>query len=318
MRLTPRDIALVDAIYRYRVLRRDQAQQLFFPSKNTANQRLKLLHQHGFLARRRLPVEYGQGSGQALYLLGGRGAGLVAAQLGVDVAELGWRRTHNHVTSPFLEHTLMVNDVRLAVEAAASQQGYQVETWLREEELKVAPDRVWVETQARQRRRIAIVADAYFRLSMAGHRACFFLEADRATETQGRWAQKTRAYLAYIQSGAYLRRYGSRSLRILTVTTGEKRLANLLRTTSQVCALRDRGLFWFTTLERVAPETVVSASIWQPANSTDSMPLLAPDIAAAPISGASAVAPLLTAPLHAHPQPRYFGGVASMGIARSR
>ncbi len=120
MRLTPRDIALVDAIYRYRVLRRDQAQQLFFPSKNTANQRLKLLHQHGFLARRRLPVEYGQGSGQALYLLGGRGAALVAAQLGVDVAEIGWRRTHNHVSSPFLEHTLMVNDIRLAVEAAAS------------------------------------------------------------------------------------------------------------------------------------------------------------------------------------------------------
>jgi len=263
MRLTPRDIALVDAIYRYRVLRRDQAQQLFFPSKNTANQRLKLLHQHGFLARRRLPVEYGQGSGQALYLLGGRGAGLVATQLGVDVTEIGWRRTHNHVSSPFLEHTLMVNDVRLAVEAAASQQGYQIETWLREEELKVAPDRVWVEIQARQRRRIAIVPDAYFRLSTVGRRACFFLEADRATETQGRWAQKIRAYLAYVHSGAYLRRYGSRSLRILTVTTGEKRVMNLLRTTAKICQPREQGLFWFTSLEHVAQDTVLDAPIWR-------------------------------------------------------
>ena len=284
MRLTPRDIALVDAIYRYRVLRRDQAQQLFFPSKNTANQRLKLLHQHGFLARRRLPVEYGQGSGQALYLLGGRGAGLVAAQLGVDVTAIGWRRTHNHVSSPFLEHTLMVNDVRLAVEAAASQQGYQIETWLREEELKVAPDRVWVETQARQRRRIAIVADAYFRLSMAGHRACFFLEADRATETQGRWAQKIRAYLAYIHSGAYLRRYGSRSLRILTVTTGEKRLANLLRTTAQVCQPREQGSFWFTTLDHIAPEAVLDAPIWRIPEQDGSIPLLSETVAAATVS----------------------------------
>ena len=283
MRLTPRDIALVDAIYRYRVLRRDQAQQLFFPSKNTANQRLKLLHQHGFLARRRLPVEYGQGSGQALYLLGGRGAGLVAAQLGVDVAEIGWRRTHNHVGSPFLEHTLMINDVRLAVEAAASQHGYQIAAWLREEELKVAPDRVWVETQSRQRRRMAVVPDAYFRLSMVGHRACFFLEADRATETQGRWAQKIRAYLAYIHSGAYLRRYGSRSLRILAVTTGEKRMANLVRTTAQICRSSEQGLFWFATLDHVAREAVLDAPIWQIPGQDGSIPLLSETVASATV-----------------------------------
>ncbi|NLF02710.1 MAG: hypothetical protein GX601_17220 [Anaerolineales bacterium] len=267
----------MDAIYRYRVLRRDQAQQLFFPSKNTANQRLKLLHQHGFLARRRLPVEYGQGSGQALYLLGGRGAALVAAQLGVDVAEIGWRRTHNHVSSPFLEHTLMVNDIRLAVEAAASQQGYRIEAWLREEELKVAPDRVWVETRSRQRRRIAVVPDAHFRLSMTGHRACFFLEADRATETQGCWAQKIRAYLAYIHSGAYLRRYGSRSLRILTVTTGEKRMANLVRTTAQTCRSRDQGLFWFTSVEQVAQDTVLNAPVWRVNGEEGLMHLTTPD-----------------------------------------
>lgn len=284
MRLTPRDIALVDAIYRCRVLRRDQAQRLFFPSKNTANQRLKLLHQHGFLARRRLPVEYGQGSGQALYLLGGRGAALVAAQLGVDVAEIGWRRTHNHVSSPFLEHTLMINDVRLAVEAAASQQGYQIETWLREEELKVAPDRVWVETQARQRRRIAIVPDAYFRLSTAGHRACFFLEADRATETQGRWAQKIRAYLAYVHSGSYLRRYGSRSLRVITVTTGEKRMVNLVRTTAQVCRADEQRLFWFATLDQIAPEAVLDAPIWRIPEHDGSIPLLSETVAAATVS----------------------------------
>jgi len=69
MRLTPRDVALVTAIHAHRVLRRDQVQRLLFPSKNTTNERLKRLYQHGYLARRRLSVEYGLGSSQALYLL---------------------------------------------------------------------------------------------------------------------------------------------------------------------------------------------------------------------------------------------------------
>jgi hypothetical protein len=60
--------------------------------KNTANERLKRLHQHGYLARRRLPVEYGLGSRQALYLLARRGAQLVAQREGLDVAE-GWKDT---------------------------------------------------------------------------------------------------------------------------------------------------------------------------------------------------------------------------------
>ena len=36
MRLTQRDITVVLAVYDYRVLRREQIRQLFFPSKNTA------------------------------------------------------------------------------------------------------------------------------------------------------------------------------------------------------------------------------------------------------------------------------------------
>ncbi len=263
MRLTPRDVRLIETLQRYRVLRRDQVQQLLFPSKNTANQRLRLLHQHGYLARRRLPVEYGQGSGQALYLLAGRGAALLAERRGVDLAEIGWRRSHNHVSSPFLEHTLMVNDLRLAIELGARQRRDTLETWLREEELKVRPDRVWIEAQPGQRRRVALVPDAYFRLIAGRQRASFFLEADRATEAQGRWTHKVRAYLAYVRSGAYLRRYGSRCLRVITVTTGERRLANLMRTTRQVCDPHSRALFWFATQEQIAPQTVLHAPIWR-------------------------------------------------------
>ena len=57
MRLTERDIKVVLAVYDYRVLKREQIQGLFFPSKNTANDRLNRLYQQGFLERRWLPVE---------------------------------------------------------------------------------------------------------------------------------------------------------------------------------------------------------------------------------------------------------------------
>jgi hypothetical protein len=51
------------------VLRRDQIQRLYFPSRNTANERLKRLYHHGYLARRWLAMEQGQGSSQALAAL---------------------------------------------------------------------------------------------------------------------------------------------------------------------------------------------------------------------------------------------------------
>jgi hypothetical protein len=284
MRLTLRDVRVVEAVHRCRVLRREQIERLLFPSKNTANARLKRLHQHGYLARRRLPVEQGQGSSQALYLLATRGAQLVAERLGVDVAEIGWSRSRNHVTPLFLEHTLMVNDIRVAIERAAARQGYSVSRWLTEDELKVRPDRLWVPTGHGGQRRIALVPDAYCCLEADGRRAHFLLEADRATEAHGRWAQKVAAYLAYVRSGAYGRRYGTECLRVLTVTTSETRLRNLLRTTEQA---QGGAMFWFTHLGLLAPATVLQAPVWYVPGQPDPTPLITAQPDATPaLSGA--------------------------------
>jgi hypothetical protein len=193
------------------------------------------------------------------------------------VSEISWRRSQNHVSSPFLEHTLMINDVRLAIERTAGQGGYRIETWLREEELKAAPDKVWIETTPGRRRRLALVPDAYFRLAWERKRASFFLEADRATETHGRWRQKVLCYLSYLRSGAYLQRYGSNCLRVITVTSGERRLANLLDTTAQACEAGSQGLFWFATLDDVSPETMLEAPIWRVPGEERPMPLMAPE-----------------------------------------
>ena len=260
MRLTERDVKVILGVYRYRVLRREQIQELLFPSKNTANERLKRLYQHGFLERRWLPVEYGKGTSQAMYLLGERGADVVAQRQGIDRGKVDWRESYNRVGALFLEHLLLVNQVRIAFSMAAEKRGFSVDKWISEEELKATRDFVQISTVGGSHRRVAVIPDGYFILNFGDRRAHFFLEVDRATEANKRWAQKVQAYLVYTRSGRYSERYGTRSLRVLTVTTGEKRLANLKRATEEV----DGGqMFWFTTFAGAQADKILGTAIWQ-------------------------------------------------------
>ena len=55
MRLTPRDKQVVRLINDFRVMRQDQIQRLVFPSRNTAQVRLRLLWEHGYLRRQFFP-----------------------------------------------------------------------------------------------------------------------------------------------------------------------------------------------------------------------------------------------------------------------
>ena len=261
MSMNQRDLRVLQAVHGCRVLRRDQIQRLLFPSKNTANELLKRLYQNGFLQRRWLQVEYGKGMGQALYLLDRRGAEAVASNRGTDVPRLHWSPSHNRVSFPFLEHTLMINDVRIAVSLAAKRLSRPLERWIPEEELTAHPDYVTL-PMFRGTRKVAVIPDGYFSLHLGDRRASFFLEADRATVSNKRWAVRVRACMEYVRSGRYSQRFDARSLRVLTVTTGEKRLANVKRTTEKA---RGDATFSFAPLERVEPKTVLSRPIWQAA-----------------------------------------------------
>jgi len=267
-----RDVDALQAVHDYRVLRRDQIQKLLFPSCNTANYRLQRLYQHGFLERRWCPVEYGQGSGRALYLMGNRGLQLLTQRLGNMPQATSYRIVRKTVRSPFLEHTLAVNDVRIAFSIAAQRERYGIQKWVREDDLKAAREYVYASTTTGTRRNVAIIPDAYFVLNLGDRRAHFLLEVDCATETSHRWAQRVRAYLAYVGSGQYARRFGTTSLRILMTTTNLTRLTHLKRATEQVGG---QSLFWFATLEQASPEAILSERIWQVAGHEGMVGLIA-------------------------------------------
>lgn len=271
MRLTARDRAVVGAVQAYRALRRDQVQALFFPSARTCCRALARLYHHGFLERLRPLVQWGAGDRQMVYLVGRRGAALLRAA-GLEVA---WQPRDSRVSWVFLEHRLALNDVRVAVTLATVQQGLVLETWVDEVALKRAgaQDRVTVVTAEGGRRRVAIVPDGYFVLALPdGRRARFFLEVDRGTLSTQRWALKVRAYQAYVRSGRYQARYQARSLRVLVVTTSDRRLAHLKAATERAGGA---SLFWFTTFQRAAPEAILTRPIWRVAGWPNEAPLIA-------------------------------------------
>ena len=127
-------------------------------------------------------------------------------------------------------------------------------------------DRVKLKSERGKGVQAAIVPDGYFRLRTNEDTYNFFVEIDRGTVTGeatewGRrdWGRKIKAYLEYYRSGLYERRYGTRDLRILTVTTGETRLAHLKAVTEEAGG---KGRFWFSTFDRIKHGDVLSDSLW--------------------------------------------------------
>lgn len=258
LRLTERDLDILQAVYEYEILSTQQLQTLFFPSSQTAYARLSLLYHHGLLERRFLGLYADKMNTPLLYVLDKRGADALQAQRGVEVT---WRKRNRHVTITFLEHALAINQVRVAIAKACQlREGFELIHWRGENELKADYERVTIETEMGRKVSISLIPDSYFVLQTPNGVAHFFLEVDRGTETVKRFKTKIEAYQVYYASGAYQRRYETRSLRILTVTISTKRAENLKQMTE---AAGGKQRFWFTTLDQLSPQTVLESPVWQ-------------------------------------------------------
>src|SRR5712691_4266268 len=139
-------------------------------------------------------------------------------------------------------------------------------------------DYVMVTRKQDERQKVAVIPDSYFAL-LTPRRAHFFLELDYATEPLSDWKIKIKAYQAYTKSSGdrpslYQKRYGTSAIRVLTVTTSALRLAHLKEVTEQA---EGKARYWFTTFDQVAPDTILTAPIWQYASAEKFVPLISPD-----------------------------------------
>ncbi len=195
-------------------------------------------------------------SSPVLYGLDKRGAELLRLEFGYE--GLHWFASMKELKDEFLEHTLAIADFRIAVTIACQRTGYRLLTWHGETELKADYDRVTIRTD-KGSRAVSVIPDGYFAIETPLGKAHFFLEVDRGTMTVGRFRDKVAAYIAYYQQG-YQHRYGTKSLRILTVTVGEQRLTNLKRVTEQILGTH---WFWFSLSSKVDAAHILNAAVWQ-------------------------------------------------------
>jgi hypothetical protein len=217
-----------------------------------------------------------------VYFIDKKAVPLLADELGVFPEDIDWHPRNNDVGWMFLDHLLATNDVRIAIEVATECKGFEIANWVNERSLKSREMRDSVEIVGPRgaRHRVTIVPDGYFCLNDGQYEYHNFLEVDMGTETGrsskfGRrdFSRKIRGYLGYYNSGKYQQKYDPDQeyddlpMRVLTVTTGRKRMANLKQVTENVLkeakSASAGSLFWFTTFEMVTPETVLSEPIWE-------------------------------------------------------
>ncbi len=243
----------VHAVHGHRFLTAPQLARLFQLDDSTTNSNLDRLAESGYLAAVRRPVLH-RSQPDIVYALAQRGANQVGADLGIDRRLVRWRKYHNLVGLPFVEHRLATNDVRIALAVGSGRVGCSLEDWRYE-----VPIREDVDDPDEGVPPLLLRPDAYVRLLAGPRRLHFFLEVDMATETHARFAQKIRRYLAYKQARLFRSRFGGKGFRVLTVGLTAARVGSLKRIAEGEGA---RRAFWFASLTDVAPERI-AAPVWR-------------------------------------------------------
>lgn len=279
--LTVRDGEVIQAVYDYRAMTTPQLDALFFsPEREQLDSgrvssrclhRLKVLFHAGFLRRVEQAQTLSDGRKPLVYFLDRRGAQYVAEAAGCELADLDWDRQGHEVGTLFLDHLLLSNTFRVAVTLAARRQSYQLHEWRDERALRRVHynETIKLKDEDGSVRPVTLIPDGYFLLETDDSRYHQFIEIDRATSTlqvsrpgKRDWGRKVATYLEYFRSGLYQERYQTQSLRILTVTTSEKRLAHLKKVTEEAGG---RSRFWFTTADKITPSRILTDRIWQKA-----------------------------------------------------
>jgi hypothetical protein len=271
IRITKRDVRILEMVEAYRFVSREQIERLVFTQAEkdeTTNKtrcpiRLRKMFDNALLGRVRwlfhavtLPM---------VYYLGKEGANLLALKLGIERNKISTltkseKRPVISRSLLFLAHTLAINDFRIDVNLACQRIGAELVEWLNEYEL--GREYVNIDYDGRKRRR-AVQPDGYFAIQVDGREAHFFLEMDMETTPSKRWAPKVLGLFEYRYQGKYTERFGTKSLRVLCVTPSESRKDLLMEWTEKVIPEGWLPLFWFTTEDEVKVRTVLTAPIWE-------------------------------------------------------
>ena len=270
-RITERDVAIVHAIGQFRFLSSQQVQRIVGGSERGVRNRLRNLFAHRYLDRpHRQRAEFaGFINPSLVYGLGKHGARLLA-DLGSQVDHrLDWTTKNTRATAPFLAHTIEVAETMMAFTSACLDAASPRLVDHREllpfmpETTRDALEPFALRVKFRQHSKevvIAVVPDRLFALVYPDTCHNFALELDRGTMDinakrlvgKSSFRRKLLGYFHAWQEKRPTNMWGFKSFRVLTVTTSEKRIENMIAAQRDVANDCPAGLFLYSTPERLA------------------------------------------------------------------
>lgn len=255
MQLQERDLELLTDLFLHRLMSRGQLERLYFTSASRCNVRLRQLFDHNLVSRYYLPLApYGA---QCIYSLGEAGILPVSLRLEWEIDEVK-RQVKRHKTPQFLEHTLAINETRLAFrDALLNSPTWNLERWIPEIQCRHEYD---IRGASGDWAREVFKPDGFVRMQNRETRqkSDYFFEIDRGHTSSSKFADKLNSYARYLESGLFEQMFGARSFRTLVITTGPLRLKNL----RALVEGQGNRLFCFTTFDEVESGGVLSP-IWR-------------------------------------------------------
>jgi predicted transcriptional regulator len=279
--LTPRDIAIVLAVYLYRALTTQQISALVFAKDTRSTQceeRLKRLYHNGYLERRSQGTTY-QDNKPLVYMLTEKGAQLLSEHKGMKRNEIYWNAKYNTISNYHLQHVVQTSESRISFVRACERLGYEL-SWLDEMSIRHHKlyDTFTYHTPTGWTKKTTVIPDSFFTIETPQKLVSCFLEIDRGTETLSTVADKFSKYVSYLQTEEYLTRYAAFDEEgneihpfVLTITTTEQRMNNLLEVASDVGA---DDIYMFSTFADTTPERVLEDAVWKSSRCDYSVPLI--------------------------------------------
>ena len=266
IRITLRDKRILETIHAFDgIVSLRQIDHLFFSGRNRSQPRarMRMLYDNSYVNMpgpediHQVPI------GETIYWLDRKGASVIAGLQGQPLKQLRWRKRPRYSQ---IDHDLRVNDFQIAVREACSRYTeLELTSWIPESEFTSSPERITYETISGKNAKRSIQPDGYFLIERKARlgqpkQFAFLLEIDMGSEDNPRFArEKVRPGIAYIGSEQFAKRFGMRHGRYLVVTTGERRIKNMK---AQAERHGGKGLFYFSTFDKVRPETVLTEPIW--------------------------------------------------------
>jgi hypothetical protein len=266
-RLTPRDVAIVAAVSRYRFLTSAQIARLDGGSHVQVLRRLNGLWAHGFLDRPLHQHAYlagwsDEGNKPLAYALGTRGAKLLKEH-GLALSDkLDWTQKNNRVGALHLAHTLETASAMLEFAAGAEAAGlrlidhHEILALMPEKTRALAnPFRIRVTVMLPGKPKphvIGVCPDRLFSIAHGDLRRNYALELDRGHESinakslaKSSFRRKLLGYFHAWRQKRHTEVWGFQSFRVLTVAPSEKRIATMIAAQNELTGGTASGLFLY-------------------------------------------------------------------------